>query len=210
MTNADFYLEIAKNELEQLKRCTQPLVVGTDEYSEHFRHAIVCSVFSAFAVEYALTELIWVKCFFRTPEPHRRIALLCASLTRTIPAKLQFIRKVTAIEDSLVKEVGKLFEYRNRIAHCHVEIFQGRVLDFDAIESLLEQGREAELDEAERLSDEEGSDHLLKALADEAGRETSSINLHGIPPEALDAAEENYGIAARAMKALRSEAGMDD
>jgi len=209
MTNADFYLGIAKHELDQLRLSVGPIVVG-DRYSEHFRHAIICSVFSAFAVEYALTELIWVKCFFRTPEPHRRIALLCASKMRNVPQKLEFVRKTTGIDDSLLGEMKKLFDYRNQIAHCHVEIFEGKVLDFDAIKSLCEQGRGAKIDDALMELGDKDDDGPLKALANEAGRVTRSINLQGISTEALDAANENYEIAAKALRALRNEAGMDD
>ncbi len=164
---------------------------------------------SAFAVEYALTELIWVKCFFRTREPQRRVALLCASKMRTIPAKLEFVQKATKIEDPLVKQMGKLFDYRNRIAHCHIEPFEGKVLDFDAVESLVREGRGAEPDSAMESSGE-GNQSLLRALADEAGIESSSLSMNGLGGEALDAAEENFLIATKAVKALRMEAGMVD
>ncbi len=209
MTNADFFLEIAQQELDQLKRCAGPIVVGTDEYSEHFRHAVVSSVFSAFAVEYALTELIWVKCFFQTPEPHRPISLLRASKMHTIPGKLEFIQKTTAVQDILVGQMRKLFDYRNRIAHGHVKPFESKVLDFDAVESLVREGKGAELDRAMEASGE-GNQNLLRALADEAGKESRTLHMNGIVTEDLDAAEENFLIATKAVKALRIEAGMVD
>ncbi len=204
MTNADFYLGIARQELNQLKHCVGAVVVG-GKYSKHFHHAVVSSIFSAFAVEYALTELIWAKCFFQTPEPHRRISLLYVSKTRTIPEKLEFVRKTTKIPNALVRKMQELFDYRNRIAHCHVKAFEGKVLDFDSVESLLRQGRGDELDAAiERFL--KGDEGVLRTLTDEAGKESESLNFDGIGTRDLDAAEENFQTAKRALKALRQEA----
>lgn len=206
MTNADFYLKIARQELNQLKHCVGAVVVGS-KYSEHFHHAVVSSIFSAFAVEYALTELIWAKCFFQTPEPHRRISLLYASKTRTIPEKLEFVRKTTKIPNALVRKMQELFDYRNRVAHCHVKAFEGKVLDFDSVESLVRQGKGDELDAAIEwfLKGDEG---VLRALTDEAGKESKSLNFEGIGTRDLDAADENFQTARRALKALRQEARM--
>ena len=204
MTNADFYLEIARQELHQLKHCVGAVVVG-GKYSEHFHHAVVSSMFSAFAVEYALTELIWVRCFFQTPEPHRRISLLYASRMRTIPDKLEFVRKTTKIPNALVKKMQELFDYRNRIAHCHVKPFEGKVLDFDSVESLVRQGKGDELDAAINrfLKGDEG---VLRALTDGAGKENKFLNLDGMGTRDLEAAEENLQTARRALKSLRKEA----
>lgn len=204
MTNADFYLEIAHQELNRLKHCVGAVVVGS-KYSEHFHHAVVSSIFSAFAVEYALTELIWAKCFFQTPEPHRRISLLYASKTRTIPEKLEFVRKTTQIPDALVRKMQKLFDYRNRIAHCHVKASEGRVLKVDSVESLVRQGKRDELDAAiERFL--KGDEGVLRALTDDVGKASKSLDFDGVGTRDLDAAEVNFQTARRALKALRQEA----
>jgi len=80
-SRADFYLDIARYSLEQLGRLHKRgsrRWIGNG-YSSHFRHAVVCIVFSAFAVEHALTELIWISCYLSTPEPHRVLTRLLAS-----------------------------------------------------------------------------------------------------------------------------------
>ena len=202
VTNADLYLEIAADAVEKLRKCPRPVVIGSRS-SEHFRHALVVSVFSAFAVEYALTELIWVSCFFRTPEPHRQISLLCASKLHKIPEKLEFVRKTTKIPSKLVDKMQKLFEYRNGIAHCRVKAFDGKVLDFDSVESLVCQGRAAELDMAIE-SALEGKEGALKALAKEAGKQTRYLEFAPLGSEDLDAAHENFKTATEALAALRS------
>ena len=206
MTNADFYLEIARQELDQLKHCAEPVVVGS-KHSDHFHHAVVSSIFSAFTVEYALTELVWAKCFFQTPEPHRRISLLYASRMRTIPEKLEFVRKTTKVPNALISKIQELFDYRNRIAHCHIKAFEGKVLDFDSVESLVSQGRGDELDTAiEQFL--RGDDGVLRALTDEGGKESKSLNFDGMGTRDLEAAEENFQTARTALKALRKEAGI--
>jgi len=204
VTNADFYLEIARRELDRLKQCAEPVVVGS-KYSDHFHHAVVSSIFSAFAVEYALTELVWAKCFFQTPEPHRRISLLYASRMRTIPEKLEFVRKTTKVPNALISKIQELFDYRNRIAHCHIKAFEGKVLDFGSVESLVSQGRGDELDAANEhfLRGDEG---VLRALTDEAGKKIKSLNFDGMGTRDLETAEENFQTARRALKALRKEA----
>lgn len=206
MTNADFYLEIARQELDELKNCVGPVVTGS-RYSEHFRHAVVSSIFSAFAVEYALTDLVWAKCFFQTPEPHRRISLLCASRMRSILDKLEFLRKTTKVPNALVTRMQELFDYRNRIAHCHIKAFEGKVLGSDSVVSLVSQGKGDELDEAvnQFLRGDEGA---LRALTDEAGEESRSLNFDGMGTRDLEAAEENFRTARAALKALRKEAGI--
>ena len=204
MTNADFYLEIARQELDQLKHCAEPVVVGS-KYSDHFRHAVVSSIFSAFAVEYALTELIWAKCFFQTPEPHRRISLLCASRMRTIPERLEFVRRTTKVPNDLVSKIQELLNYRNRIAHCHIKVFEGKVLDFDSVESLVSRGRGDELDAAIEGS-LRGDEGVLRALTDEAGKEGRSLKLDGMGTRDLEAAEDNFQTARAALEALRKEA----
>ena len=204
VTNADFYLEIARQELDELRQCADPVVVGST-YSDHFRHAVVSSMFSAFAVEYALTELVWVKCFFHTPDPHRRISLLYASRARTIREKLEFVRRTTEIPNELVSGIQNLFDYRNRMAHCHVKAFQGKVFDINSVESLVSQGRGDELDAAigQFLRGEEG---VLSALTDEAGTESESLNFDSISTCDLEAAEENFRTARTAVEAFRKEA----
>ena len=99
----------------------------------------------------------------------------------------------------------ELFDYRNRIAHCHVKAFEGKALNFDSVESLVRQGKGDELDAAIKrfLKGDEG---VLRALTEGAGRESKSLNFDGLDTRDLEAAKENLQTAIRALKALRKEA----
>lgn len=204
MSNADFYLDIARQELRQLEACDEQVSLGSTGYSAHFRHAVVCSVFAAFAVEYALAELIWTRCFFQTPKPYRGFALQHASRLRTIPDKLEFIRATTNIPSDLLEDMRPLFDYRNRIAHARVKTFDGKVLDFDSLQDAIAQGRGSELARATDVA-LGGRLNALESLADELGKETKFLQLAGLGSEDLDAAQEHLKIAEGAVEALRRE-----
>lgn len=204
MTNADFCLDIARRELKRLRACAGPVRLGSSGHSAHFRHAVICSVFSAFAVEHVLTELIWVRCFFQTPEPHRRVALQHASGLRTISGKLGFIQAATKIPAHILADMKRLFEYRNQIAHCRVLPFEGSGLDFESVQEIVEQGRGPELDKAMELA-LRGMPEALRTLADEFGEDASELQLGALGTGDIDAAAANLEIAERAVKALRRE-----
>jgi hypothetical protein len=150
----------------------------------------MCSVFSAFAVEHALAELIWVRCFFQTPEPYRRITLQHAEGLRTIPARIGFLRATTAIPAELIEDMGRLFEYRNGIAHCRVSTFEGIVRGFDVMPENVAEGDVATYEDAQPVLMEKLDKH---------------IELPGLGTEDLNMAEQNLRTAERAVEALRIE-----
>jgi hypothetical protein len=155
-------------------------------------------------VEHVLTELIWLRFFFQTPEPYRQVALQHASRLRTVSDKLRFIQAATKIPSDMLADMKTLFEYRNRIAHCRVVPFEGKGLDFESLEEIVEQGRGPELDRAVELAFRDKPE-ALRTLADEFGDDASHLNLPGLGTHEISAAAENLEIAERAVLALRRE-----
>ena len=194
------YLGIARKQLETLKNLDGPIIIG-DNDSPHVEHAIISSVFSAFAVEHAITELIWVRCFFQTPNPQRRITVTHASKLRNLYERLQFIRDTTEISEEVLTEIKELFEYRNSIAHSRPTTHEGKVLSFEALEEINSVGRGDELDTAIAKMDTGNSDPLEK-LADAFGTHTVSLDLRGIGTPDIEAAYKNFVIAERAVGEL--------
>ena len=131
MKSAELFLAIAEQHLHELDELSGPVTVGSDEVSDHVRLGLICSVFSAFAVEHAMSELIWVRCFLQSPLPYRHVTALQARSARTVPAKLALLRAVTDLDEELLGGLKDLFEYRNQIAHATIEGFAGRRLSFE-------------------------------------------------------------------------------
>lgn len=206
----DFYLSIARRAYAELKDCADPITLGDDNYSEHFRHAIVCSVFSAIAVEHALQTLIWVRCFLQTPEPYRNPALLQAGQLRTIPQKLEFLKLTTKIPDGKLNEVKGLFEYRNRIVHANIKSFEGNVLTYESVERLNKEGRGSDVDRAIELALDKNQLEGLKSLAADHGEKTSYLCLPPIDTQDLEKARKNLCIAETAVAAIEHELASPD
>lgn len=205
LTIADFYLEIAQQELKQLQGCPGPIILGDDGYSEHFRHAVITTVFSALAVEYAITELIWIECFLRTPAPHRNKTLQLAEMLRNVPDKLKFLQNSGLLPSELVNEVSKLFKRRNRLVHLRnqeVVSHSGGVISVEDVMYLNQQGRGSELDSAIK-SVLAGNPKAIRNLANEVGKPQTSITLPGLSTEIVSEAPENLSIAERALAELR-------
>jgi len=202
LTTAEFYLDIARNALDQLKRVVGPVMIGS-EYSEHFRHAAVTTAFAAFAVERAMTELIWIECFLITPPSERWKGVLLASKLRSIPDKLDFLAHKGILQDHR-KKIQILFERRNQLAHLRnsdVVTYSGGTLTFEDAQEINRQGRSSELDAAimEQLR---GQDDAFQALANEFGSPSTSLSMPGISSETVYEAEENLAIAEAAHKIL--------
>ena len=181
--------------------------MGTGGYSQHFRYAVVSTVFSAFAVEHAITELIWVECFLKTPAPHRQKTMQLAQKLLNIPDKLEFLQNSTQLSKELLNALRELFDRRNRLVHLRSkDVFShdSGVIDFEGAQALLQQGRGRELDSAIE-SALQGKPDALQTLIDEVGGVRTSLTLPGISSDVIDEAEENFGIAKRALKALRKE-----
>jgi hypothetical protein len=195
MTNADFFLQIARDHTKKLRACRGPITLGSRGYSKHFTHAVISSMFSAFAVEHALAQLIWVRCFFQTPEPYRRIALQHASGLRTTPQKMAFIRVATRLPEDMLKDIEKLFQYRNGIAHSRVTTFEGKVLDFDKVLEAIPEGKAVDFEELADLVVE---------------REARYLQLPGLSSEDVDIAEANLNLAERAVEALHEAMNSSD
>lgn len=190
MDRTEFYLQIAREQMRELRACQEEIRLGESDCSAHFKYALVCSVFAAMAVEQTLQELIWTRCFFQSPEPQRRITLLAAAGSRTIQQRLDFIKAATRVPKRLLEEMKSLFEYRNRIVHSHIYPIEGDVVDDTMIFRIMRKRNLSSLNvDDERWPKKKGYSLVLPGL--------------GTPD--IDAAHENLGIAERAVKALRLE-----
>jgi len=166
-------------------------------------------VFSAFAVEHALAELIWVRCWLQTPAPYRSITRKQAANARTIPAKVELVGAITKIDADILGEMKRLFEYRNRIAHATAEPLDNETLGFDALKAIQKAGRGDDLDEAIERALRDDS-RPLEALAKDFGQPRISLVLSGLGTDDVFGAEENFRIAERAVEALTLELNSPD
>ena len=122
------YLRIARQHLNSMKNNPKDMFISTVHESQHIRDALVCIVFSAFAVEYAITELIWTRIALQTPAKYRRMMIgpLVKNM-RSINDRIEFLREATKMSDTLLSDIKRLFDYRNEIAHCRPEFYEGSV-----------------------------------------------------------------------------------
>ncbi|MSP22759.1 MAG: hypothetical protein EXR66_07060 [Dehalococcoidia bacterium] len=164
-TSADLFLDIANRHLDQLSNTPGPVLTG-DSPSDYFALALISSIFAAFAVEFAMSELIWTRAFLQTPRPYRSVTASQGRRARTIPEKVSLLQSIADLDASLLGDVRRLMQYRNRVAHANVQPFDANVLDVDAIERINAGGREAECDAAhERWL--QGDDQALDRFKDE-------------------------------------------
>lgn len=112
------------------------------------------------------------------------------------------------MDADLLKDIAGLFQYRNRIAHCRIDAFQGKTLDFDAVQDLIESDRGPDLDGAVKGL-VKGKADSVERLAGKAGKDARTLHFTGLSTEDLDAAEENLKTAERAIRAFRVETESD-
>lgn len=121
------YLRIASEHLESLRKYLNSVqaqdivLIPINESAQYYRDALVCVSFSAFAVEYAISELLWWRALFQTPRKDRPNLIKQISDMRTIPERLALLRRFTKLLDALFLDMKNLFDLRNRIVHCRVE-----------------------------------------------------------------------------------------
>ena len=202
---ADLYLGIAQREFEQLQTCEVSVSWDSSNgYSDHFRHAVICSLFAAVAVEHAITELIWIRYTF---PPIFGVGLGKKSPRELDkrPAMLDFLRNKTSVQDCLIDRIDELFRYRNKIAHAHPKDFHGNILDAEVVEELDTSHRGKELADAIDAFMERDDDSMIKALAGEVGKEQTSLTFDSLNSDDLEAAGKHRKIAHDALPALRKE-----
>ena len=205
MSSADIFLEIARHHLEELKSTVPP--VSSDLA---LRHALVCSVFAAVAVEHALAELVWVRAFFQTPLKYRRVAIQRAAAAQSIPSKLEFVRATSALPEPILANIRELSKYRNGLVHAQITPVEGKALDFEAMEAIEEAGLGSAFDEASGRAMEDGDSSALDEFKESYGNYYRSLNLGGLGTPDLDAALRNYEIAKEAVPALMAEFSSED
>ena len=209
MSSADVFLEIARHHAEELKSTPPPVSTNLAE-TPHFRHALICSVFAAAAVEHALAELVWVRAFFQTPLKYRPLAIQRAKAARTIHSKLEFVQATSALPASVSANIRELSGYRNRLVHAQVTPVEGKALDFEAMEAIEDDGFGPEFDEASGRAMEDGDSSALNEFKESYGNYYRSLNLGGHGTPDLDAALRNYEIAKEAVPALMAELNSKD
>ena len=204
--HTELFLRIAREQNDLLEKREPGLQLGPTaaDYSPAFQHALICSAFSAFAVEHAIAQLRWERCWLQTPEPFRQITRRQAAAARTIPAKLELLRSTTDLAEDLLRDIQKLFDYRNGIAHANPGPFEGDTLGFEALEAIETAGRADELDKAMESSFK-GDDRLLKNIAHEFGEFGISLNLAGVGTDDIEKAPWNLDVAERAVQSLEEE-----
>lgn len=121
------YLRIANEHLDSLRQRLNSVwnheiaLIPISEDAQYYRDAMVCVAFSAFAVEYAISELLWWRALFQTPRKDRPKLIKQVRDTRDMRDRLGLLRRITKLPDSLLREIAELFRLRNRIVHCKVQ-----------------------------------------------------------------------------------------
>lgn len=202
MTIAEFYLDIARNSLDQLNRVAGSITIGNG-YSEHFRHAVVTTAFAAFAVERAMTELIWIECFLITSPSERWKGVLLASRLRNIPDKLEFLSH-KGLSQEQRKSIQILFERRNQLAHLRnstVITHTGGALNVEDLREILEQAQGSDLEAAaEQML--KGQYDAFQGLVEQLGIPHTSLSWSGLSSEVVLEAQENFEVAEAAHRTL--------
>ncbi len=196
MSFAGTYLEIARHHRDELQSLVPPF-----SHDLALRHALICSVFAAIAVEHALTELVWARAFLQTPFKYRSIAIQRAKAARTIPSKLEFVRAASELPDSVYEDINEISRYRNRLVHAQVKLVEGKTLDWDALVAIDEEGLGSEFDEASRQA-ARGDSSALDEFKEKYGDYRRSLELGALGTPDWDAALRNYEIAKAAVGAL--------
>jgi hypothetical protein len=127
-----FYLGIAEDSLKRLEHLAEPLDGGGVTFPEptyrltyrrhspHFEHALICSAFSAFAVEYEATRLAVWRTRFQIPVAGQ------PSPSKVIPERppwkqvVACLREVTEVPGPIIRKMDKLMMYRHSIVHTRM------------------------------------------------------------------------------------------
>lgn len=204
--NEEFYMAIARHHLEKLSKCPGPISFGVDGYSEHFRHAVICSVFSAMAVEHAISKFLWFKCCLsETGESRRKGAKHLKAKLYNMSNKLDFFRSNTNLSPSVIDRMDELFRYRNWLVHSQLQLHEGKGFSIEVLQTLNNGGRKVELDEAMKKSLLSDDDEDLNKLAEEVGEPYSEVSVRGLGTSEIEYAEENLRIAEAAIHGLQKE-----
>lgn len=121
MRGAQLFLQIAKENLDRAV-VKEGAYWAPGDMSHHYREAMVCSLFSAIAVEHSITEVLWTRVFFQTPKPFRSMLMKSLlSRPRSVEERLDLLASVTRLSGRLLDDVRELFRYRNTIVHSRPE-----------------------------------------------------------------------------------------
>jgi len=132
MESSAFYLHVSRRALTDLEAIqAEPIWPGGwrregellwDEIpSDHFRHAVVCTVFAAAAVEHALVALAQIR-KLRGKGPRRDQVLAVWPRGRlTGVALVGIARALSKVDGDLLTRVEGLFDRRNCIVHSQAE-----------------------------------------------------------------------------------------
>lgn len=108
-----------------MKNNKNQIWIGPYGESQHYRDALVCMVFSAFAVEYAITEFIWVRIGLQETQENRHILRKYRDIR--MPARLRFVRRMSKLPKDLFRDMDRLFSLRNKLAHGRAILQEGEV-----------------------------------------------------------------------------------
>ncbi len=125
-----FYLGIARRSYEALLKLRgRPKIAHITKKGElapessHYRHAVTCIVFSAFAVEHELMRLVACRIVLQSGDDrHRRLLLGAWPRRPRIDDMLRFVESASQIDPELLKAVRGLFHHRNRIVHAGIKM----------------------------------------------------------------------------------------
>jgi hypothetical protein len=125
-----FYLGIARRSYEALLKLRgRPKIAHITKKGElapessHYRHAVTCIVFSAFAVEHELMRLVACRIVLQSGDDrHRRLLLGAWPRRPRIDDMLRFVESASQIDPELLKGVRGLFHDRNRIVHAGIKM----------------------------------------------------------------------------------------
>ena len=83
--------------------------------------------------------------------------------------KLKFLRNETDIPGRLLDQINSVFDYRDRLAHSKLQLFDRKVFTVKVVKQLNDSGRGDDLDEAvdKSLSEREAEGKSLRELAEE-------------------------------------------
>lgn len=132
LESSDFYLHVAQRALADLKALPPEGVslgawkpaentIRLEMPSDHFRHAVVCTVFSAAAVEHALVAVALLRKTLQSRGPERSLIGSVWPGMLTGKALLKIMRAATKIEEPLLSRIEGLLARRNKIVHSQAE-----------------------------------------------------------------------------------------
>jgi hypothetical protein len=132
MESSKFYLHVARRALRDLEALPADAVqLGgwtpgeeprwEEVPSEHFRHAVVCTVFSAAAVEHALVAIALMRKSLGCRGPERQLLDSVWPRMLSGTALVRIARASTKVDPALLSRVEGLVKRRNRIVHSQAD-----------------------------------------------------------------------------------------